>query len=716
MARLCETSRAFRKAAAEPPVFQPSAADVVAAVESLYADEVRPHGRILLKRLGERAASEAMAAHFATVSHRNLVENVPRIDANRLRKVCERSRQLRVEVEESGEYCALLVGRRETFVDASVNVDGYPEQLWLAASAFFAGPLAAELVLPGGRYACAQALMNLGLPFLAGLSLGRVCHVVQLAISKRRILGYLNGQVVPYCRSEAVVKEFCAQQQKAAVLGPRAVPALPLATLEQARSCLSEMLSGEAGEPVSVPLPNVKRIFRSRFNLDLSETALGQSRLCELLQDPRFRDVCAVQLQGNGYVVVRAERARAPASPESWPAYLPAACEAPALQPEQETARAPSSPETWPTYGRSPAPRQACVPPSPETWPTYQLKLADRLARPVAATFAPGCAPPPCLPPAFYGELPGECAPAPPAGAPSCESEGAWEVTCQALGLGTCAESDSDATESTAEGSPEHRCDESFELSEEESPHCLLQWPSEWAVGDVLEDEFDGGRNPARSVLAVPLAEPLAGPLAERLGMESELALQPSASPLILQDGHWSPLMSPSVLADDCCIGQRVKNTFVHLSPTKATPSRAGARRRARSVPKDAGSAQDAWEPSCDTVLFKPDGVASPTYVVPSPALAAAAASRPRVCWSPGSPSDASVGIAETLRLWNCTPSRPGPSPRPSPAKEAQESGWCTVPERRRAKAPSAQSAVPWRTRQGAKSGAASPAARRAGA
>ena len=265
MARVCETSRAFRKAAAEPPVFKPSAADVVAAVESLYADEVRPHGRILLKRLGERAASEAVAAHFATVSHRNVVENVPRIDANRLRNVCERSRQLRVELEESGEYCALLAGRRETFVDASVNVDEYPEQLWLAASAFFAGPLAAGLVLPGGRYACAQALLSLRLPFLAGLSLGRICHLVQLAISKRRLLGYLNGQVVPYCRSEAVVKEFCAQTQQAAVLGPRAVPALPLATLEQARSCLWEMLSGEDGERVSVPLPNVKRLFRSQI-------------------------------------------------------------------------------------------------------------------------------------------------------------------------------------------------------------------------------------------------------------------------------------------------------------------------------------------------------------------------------------------------------------------------------------------------------------------
>ena len=34
-------------------------------------------------------------------------------------------RQLRVEPEESGEYCALLAGRRETFVDSSLDVDEY---------------------------------------------------------------------------------------------------------------------------------------------------------------------------------------------------------------------------------------------------------------------------------------------------------------------------------------------------------------------------------------------------------------------------------------------------------------------------------------------------------------------------------------------------------------------------------------------------------------
>jgi hypothetical protein len=54
----------------------------------------------------------------------------------------------------------------------------------------------------------------------------------------------------------------------------------------------------------SMPLSNVKRLFRSRFRVELSETALGHSKLSELLNDPRLQDICFVRLQGHGYVVV----------------------------------------------------------------------------------------------------------------------------------------------------------------------------------------------------------------------------------------------------------------------------------------------------------------------------------------------------------------------------------------------------------------------------
>jgi hypothetical protein len=39
--------------------------------------------------------------------------------------------------------------------------------------------------------------------------------------------------------------------------------------------------------------------------MELSETAFGYSKVSDLLQDQRFQDICQVQLQGHGYVVVR---------------------------------------------------------------------------------------------------------------------------------------------------------------------------------------------------------------------------------------------------------------------------------------------------------------------------------------------------------------------------------------------------------------------------
>jgi len=67
---------------------------------------------------------------------------------------------------------------------------------------------------------------------------------------------------------------------------------------------LREILDTAAQGHGSIPLSNVKRLFRSRFHLELSETALGHAKLSELLQDDRLSEVCAVRLQGHGYVVV----------------------------------------------------------------------------------------------------------------------------------------------------------------------------------------------------------------------------------------------------------------------------------------------------------------------------------------------------------------------------------------------------------------------------
>lgn len=262
--------------------------EVIAAVETLYVDELKPYGRILRKRLAERAMS---AGHGAVD-----------VDIKRLRSVCEACPWIYVQAEEGGDWSALLHGRQMAFIDVYSPQDLYPAELWISASHYFEGLDDANMVLPGGRYSCAQALVARSLSFLAGRTLGQVCHIVQLAISQKKLLGYLNGAVVPYGRSQSMVKERCAERQKPCTSTARGTGS-DLADWEVVKNGLKEILSSLSGNTGSIPLSNVKRLFRSRFHIELSETALGHSKLSELLQDSRLRDVCSVRLQGHGYVV-----------------------------------------------------------------------------------------------------------------------------------------------------------------------------------------------------------------------------------------------------------------------------------------------------------------------------------------------------------------------------------------------------------------------------
>merc|ERR1719221_2033617 len=75
-----------------------------------------------------------------------------------------------------------------------------------------------------------------------------------------------------------------------------------LATWEMLRDFLQQAL-GSFAEDASIPLSNLKRLFRSKHHAELSETALGYTKLSELLQDPRVRDVCSVRLQSHSYAI-----------------------------------------------------------------------------------------------------------------------------------------------------------------------------------------------------------------------------------------------------------------------------------------------------------------------------------------------------------------------------------------------------------------------------
>lgn len=274
----------YRLGGLETPALE---VDLVLAVQSLYSDGLRPYGRLVRKRLGEIASERGEAFCDG--------------DLGRLRRFCELSHCLTVQPGEGSEWSVVLPNQHADFVDVYSTHDGYSDAIWVALSQHLCFLESQEDSLPGGRYSCAKALMAARLPALRGLSLGKVCHIVQLAMSQKKLLGYLDGTIAPYNRSSSRMKDTAAEL----CVGSSASQQLPLASASDARSCMIDVLESAVRKGKKhVPISTLKRLFRSRFHKELSETALGYTKLSDLLQDGNFKDFCSVRLLERGYVVI----------------------------------------------------------------------------------------------------------------------------------------------------------------------------------------------------------------------------------------------------------------------------------------------------------------------------------------------------------------------------------------------------------------------------
>jgi len=277
-------------------------------MESLYTDQLKPASRTLRRRIGEQASGLTIEQLYRSPD--GAFQQLPNIDLAHLQTLCAGCSCIQVQIEEGGDWSAVLNDRPQAFVDIYNPKDSFPAGFWQTASKYFDGLSGSTMFFPGNRYACAQALVGRKLEFLFKYTLGQVCHMVEIAISRRKLLGYCNDTIVPYNHSLSMRKEQCAKQQRRCVPVSsvtvssdgdcQASPVLPPATLEIARRNLREILQANT----VVPLSNIKRIFRTHYHSELSETLLGHSRLSDLLQDRRFQDLCTVRLQRNGYVVV----------------------------------------------------------------------------------------------------------------------------------------------------------------------------------------------------------------------------------------------------------------------------------------------------------------------------------------------------------------------------------------------------------------------------
>jgi len=127
-------------------------------------------------------------------------------------------------------------------------------------------------------------------------------------------VGFREHRLVPYETSVVELRRRRAEKAEPASELLDAEVGLPVADLAQTKECLEALLllSRRGGEEDrqqgeqqlgTLPLSNVKRLFRSRFGLELSETVFGHVRVCDLLRDERFADLCSLSMSGSTCMV-----------------------------------------------------------------------------------------------------------------------------------------------------------------------------------------------------------------------------------------------------------------------------------------------------------------------------------------------------------------------------------------------------------------------------
>ena len=120
--------------------------------------------------------------------------------------------------------------------------------------------------LPGGRYSCAEAFVQRSLSFFDGFFPCRICHIVRLAVSQKKVVCHLQGALRTPTTEGEWMCDRCVSKF-AWVTHTHTHTHLHLATWGTARTSL-RYLEGSSSLPVSI----VERFVRTRCGLELSET------------------------------------------------------------------------------------------------------------------------------------------------------------------------------------------------------------------------------------------------------------------------------------------------------------------------------------------------------------------------------------------------------------------------------------------------------------
>ncbi|CAD7949615.1 unnamed protein product [Amoebophrya sp. A25] len=262
------------------------------ALESLYCDQIFPDEKMVkarLKALGVRAMIEQ---HFV--------------------KIYSVQPAYLVATDDSGTVSIQFKNGYEGFegwVDPGNISDPYPHSVW-EKFADYLQEMLEEGVLHSkkglkpvtfhrGRYGMAQDLHARQLPFFQGYSLGKVCHIVELAL-QRDLLHYENNLLLP--------AQACGKYHNALYGVPTASSANVkhreksyVKDMTELKAVFSDLLRKY---PFGFNLSTLKTKIKRWHGKHLSETVFHETKLLTLVQMPPLDNVVKiVRLQGNfGYL------------------------------------------------------------------------------------------------------------------------------------------------------------------------------------------------------------------------------------------------------------------------------------------------------------------------------------------------------------------------------------------------------------------------------
>jgi len=191
-----------------------------------------------------------------------------------------------------------FLGVKPNFVDSKSSVDTYPQAVWEDVGRFIKQLDEDEDDLPGSSYDAARIFQN-RVPSLWDMTLGRVSHIVQLAV-QRRLLGRQHGRLVPFTRSTVWDKEQYARMASSTSQDMNERNAQPIATWADVRRGLAALFTNQPQTYglKGIALASLKHLFLAYFGVVLSETALGHAKLSTLLSDPRLAGLFVVVNDG----------------------------------------------------------------------------------------------------------------------------------------------------------------------------------------------------------------------------------------------------------------------------------------------------------------------------------------------------------------------------------------------------------------------------------